>query len=209
MQLLWKRLKDAVLQGNTKISQGTVDIESTATLKLAGTAVTASAAELNIMDGVTATAAELNAVADASARIVTTTATTLNLTVTEHGDRVILINTNSTVANTFTLPLATGTGAKFTLINNIAQTQGSIVVAANGTTQTLKGMALMANSSTTVNAIFALSSATTDKITLNRTTTGGAGPGDIIEIWDTGTSVMTCRVMASTVGNAATPFSET
>lgn len=206
---LWKKLHDAIFTGNTKIKNGTVDIESSATLKLAGTAVTASAAELNIMDGVTATAAELNAVADASARIVTTTATTLNLTVTEHGDRVVVINTNSTVANTFTLPSATGSGAKFTLINNIAQTQGSIVVAANGTTQTLKGMALLANSSATTGVQFFLTSATSDKVSFSRTTTGGAGPGDMVEAWDTGTSVFTVRVTAATVGNPATPFSET
>lgn len=206
---LWKKLHDMVLTGNTRIKGGTVDIESTATLKLAGTAITATAAELNTMDGVTATADEINRSTDISARIVTTTATVLALTVTEHGDRIVLINTNSTVANTFTLPSATGSGAKFTLINNIAQTQGSIVVAANGTTQTLKGMALMANSSTTVNAIFALTSATSDKITFNRTTTGGAGPGDMVEAWDTATSVFTVRVSAASVGAAATPFSET
>ena len=43
--------------------------------KIAGVAVTSSAAELNIMDGVTATAAEINAAADVSTRaeVVTTT----------------------------------------------------------------------------------------------------------------------------------------
>lgn len=41
-------------------SGGSLDIESGGALKLAGTAITSSAAELNILDGVTATAAELN-----------------------------------------------------------------------------------------------------------------------------------------------------
>src|SRR3990167_8970363 len=41
-------------------SGGELDIESGGALKIAGTAVTSSAAELNIADGVTATAAELN-----------------------------------------------------------------------------------------------------------------------------------------------------
>lgn len=41
-------------------SGGTLDIESGGTLSIAGTAITSSAAELNIVDGVTATAAELN-----------------------------------------------------------------------------------------------------------------------------------------------------
>ena len=41
-------------------SGGDLDIESGASLKLAGTAITSTAAELNILDTVTATAAELN-----------------------------------------------------------------------------------------------------------------------------------------------------
>lgn len=42
------------------VSGGEMDVESGGSLKLAGTAITSTAAELNIMDGVTATAAELN-----------------------------------------------------------------------------------------------------------------------------------------------------
>lgn len=43
---------------------------SSAGLKLGGTLVTATAAELNILDGVTATAAEINAAADVGSRVV-------------------------------------------------------------------------------------------------------------------------------------------
>ena len=207
---LWKKFKDAVFTGKTKVQKGSeLDIVSGASLKIAGTAVTADAAELNIMDGVTATAAELNRTTDISARVVTTTATALSLTVTEHGDRVVLVNTNSTVANTLTLPVAAGTGAKFTVINNIAQTQGTVVVAANGTLDVMKGMALLGNTSTTVNAQFFLTSASSDKISFSRTTTGGAGPGDMVEAWDTAANTWTVRVTAGSVGTAATPFSET
>lgn len=158
---------------------------------------------------VSATAAELNRSADISARVVATTATALSLTVTEHADRVVLVNTNSTVANTFTLPVATGSGAKFTVINNIAQTQGSIVIAANGTLDVMKGIALVTNTSTTVNAQAFLSSATSDKVTWNRTTTGGAGPGDRLEAIDSAANTWTVSVVAGSVGTAATPFSET
>lgn len=48
-------------------SGGAMDIESGGAFKLAGTAVTATADELNILDGVTATAAEINNAADLSA----------------------------------------------------------------------------------------------------------------------------------------------
>ena len=51
--------------------------------------------------GSSATLKELDRVGDASARIVTTTATALSLTATQHAERVLLINSNSTVANTF------------------------------------------------------------------------------------------------------------
>lgn len=53
-------------QGGGKMvvaSGGVVDVETGGALKLAGTEVTASAAELNILDGVTRTAEQLNAIA--------------------------------------------------------------------------------------------------------------------------------------------------
>jgi len=156
---------------------------------------------------ITATADELNRTVDASSRVVTTTATALNLTITEHGERVVLINTNSTVANTFTLPLATGTGARFTLINNITQTQGSVVIAANGTTNTLAGIAFMF-SSTEEAALCAVTSATSDKITLNLTTTGGLG-GDRIECIDSASGVFTVTAWLNGNGSIATPFAAT
>lgn len=171
-----------------------------------------SALAFDSSDGVTlasgATSAEINRVADLSARVVTTTATALSLTVTQHADRLVLINTNSTVANTFTLPVATGSGAKMTLINNIAQTQGSIVIAANGTTDTLKGVAFIAGS-TVADAEAFVTSATSDKVTWNRTTTGGIGPGDSFEAFDTAANVWSVRVFAVGSGTLATPFAAT
>jgi hypothetical protein len=169
--------------------------------------VTATAAELNTMTGILATTDELNAIADASTRVITTTATALNLAFTTHGDKVILINSNSTVANTFTLPLATGTGTKITLINNIAQTQGTVVIAANGTTNTLSGVARVFGT-TAMDAEAFVTSATSDKISFNLTTTGGKG-GDIVEAWDTATGVWTVQVYATGSGALATPFSQT
>lgn len=157
---------------------------------------------------ITATAAELNRTADISARIVTTTATTLALTVTQHAERIILINTNSTVANTFTLPVAAATGAKFTLINNIAQTQGSIVVAANGTTDTVTGSAFIFGS-TEETAMSFVTSATSDKITLNLSTSGGVGPGDRIEAIDGKANQWSVTVWGVGSGALATPFAAT
>lgn len=154
---------------------------------------------------VTATAAELNRATDISARVVTTTATALSLTITQHAERVILINSNSTVANTFTLPVATGSGAKFTLINNVAQTQGSVVVAANGTLDTLKGVALIGDTTAETAGAF-VTTATSDKLSMNITTTGGLG-GDKVECLDGKANVWTVNAVLTGSGTLATPFS--
>lgn len=168
-------------------------------------AVTATATEINtIADGITATAAEVNRATDISARVVTTTATALSLTVTEHAERVLLVNTNSTVANTFTLPVATGSGAKFTVVNNIQQTQGSVVVAASGTLDTLKGVALIGDTTAETAGAF-LTTATSDKLTMNLTTTGGLG-GDQVELLDGAANVWTVRATLTGSGTLATPF---
>jgi hypothetical protein len=214
MNLLRKLTNVAVEKLLTVKKLGKLEFETGAQIRVRapnGGAVTATVdmTELGTLDGLTATAAELNRATDISARVVTTTATVLALTVTQHADRVVLVNSNSTVANTLTLPVATGSGAKFTVINNIAQTQGSVVVAANGTLDVMKGVAVVSNTSTTVNVQSFLTSASSDKVTWNRTTSGGAGPGDYFEAWDSAANTWTVQVRAGSVGNAATPFSET
>lgn len=156
---------------------------------------------------VTATATEVNRACDASARVVTTTATALSLTVTEHAEGTLLINSNTTQANTFTLPTATGSGAKFTIINNIVQTQGSVVVAANGTTDVLSGVAFMFGTTEEAAEAF-VTSATSDKVTFNLTTTGGL-KGDRVEAIDSAANTYTVTVFGVGSGAIATPFSAT
>lgn len=198
--MLLRRITQAIVERLLKVRKtATIDIESGASVRIVSPQTGLPVA--------TVSTTELAAL-DTNTRIVTTTATALSLTVTEHAERVVLINTNSTVANTFTLPLATGSGVKMTLINNIAQTQGSIVVAANGTTNTLKGSAIIADT-TAETAMGFLTSASSDKISLNRTTTGGLGPGEIVECWDTASGVWTVQARLMGSGTLATPFSET
>ena len=191
MQMLWKKISDLWVTKRLTIAKDATIVTQNAD----GTESTITASELRTLDP--------------GSRIVTTTATALSLAITTAAERVILVNTNSTVANTVTLPLATGSGAKITVINNIAQTQGSVVVAANGTTNTLKGVAYMVNATITNNAQAFFTSATSDKVTFNLTTTGGATGGDIVEAWDTATGVWTVQVRSATNGTAATPFSAT
>jgi hypothetical protein len=144
----------------------------------------------------------------AATRIVPTTATALSLTITQHGERVVVVNTNSTVANTFTLPAATGSGVRFEVINGIAQTQGSIVIAANGT-DVMKGRALSFDSTAVAtHANIFVSSASSDKVTWNRTTTGGLGEDSLIA-WDEAANTWRVQVISRCSGANATPFSET
>lgn len=159
-------------------------------------------------DTYTATAPEINRVADISARVVTSTATALSLTVTEHAERIVLVQTDSTVANTFTLPVAAGTGAKFTIINDITQTQGSVVVAANGTSDVINGVAFMVDSTGADTASAFFTSATSDKVTFNITTTGGLG-GDRVEAIDVAANTWSVTVFGNGSGTLATPFSAT
>jgi len=207
---LWKSFHNATLTGITNVKNtfklGGTEVTATAAELNALDGITATVSELNIMSGVTATAAELNRSTDISARIVTTTATALSLTVTQHAERVVLINTNSTVANTFTLPAASGSGAKFTLINGIAQTQGSIVVAANGT-DVMKGGVIIADTTAETAAGF-LTSATSDKYTFNLTTMGGLG-ADKVEAWDVAANTWQVQITAFGSGTLATGFAAT
>jgi len=145
---------------------------------------------------------------DPASRIVTTTATSLGLTVTQHAERIVLVNTNSTVANTFTLPVATGSGNRFTIINNIVQTQGTVVVAANGT-DILTGKAkAFDTTAVTAQAEVFKTSATSDKISFNLTTTGGLGY-DTVVAFDISANTWLVDVEYLGSGNLATPFSET
>lgn len=85
-------------------SGGSIDVESGASLKIAGTAITSTAAELNILTGVTATAAELNQSADSSGRIVNATSSTLTVTEATHNHKTIVLDRAAGIA--VTLPAA-------------------------------------------------------------------------------------------------------
>lgn len=72
-------------------------------ISLDGTAVSSSAAELNILDGVTATAAEINAAADVSSRLVSVAdATTYTALAANSGKTHVM--PNLTASCTITLP---------------------------------------------------------------------------------------------------------
>lgn len=137
--------------------------------------------------------------------VVATTATTVSLSATVHGNKLLVINTNSSSGCAVTLPAATGTGVKYEILNGIAQTQGSITVVRAGS-DVLKGRALSMDSSAvaTHQNVFVTLTATT--ITWNRTTTGGIGH-DHITLWDSASGEWRVLMESQTSGDDATPFS--
>jgi|SRR6185369_15581318 len=136
---------------------------------------------------------------------ITTTSTGLTLARKTHGGTVLLINTNSSGTSTFTLPTANGSGAKFRLVNNVQQTQGTLVV--TGTTgDTLVGKAIMLDSTAAADAMSFMTTATTIKVTWNRTTQGGLGY-DEVEAIDVAANVYEVSVICNGSGTLITPFS--
>lgn len=177
--------------------------EFTATSLVDIGAITASAAELNILDGVLATAAELNRATDVSTRIVNTTATTLAVSVTAHEGKVVTIN--SAAACAVTLPAATGAGNKFCFVIGTDATATAHTIKVANTTDAMTGVSVLATTATGEVTGFA-TTATDDTITLNGTTKGGC-KGDRIEIIDVATAVFQVSIIGRATGTVVTPFS--
>ena len=156
----------------------------------------------------TATAAELNRTADASGRVVSATAGTLTVTEAAHDGKTIVLNRSGGIA--VTLPAATASGMRIRFVVGTVSTTGYVIKSVVGT-DLMEG--LIIGASTTDSATDAartwLSGATDDTFTLNGTTTGGAAVGDWVEFEDLSATGWYVRGMVSQSGSEATPFSDT
>lgn len=172
-------------------SGGEIDIESGGSLKLAGTAITA-------------TAAEINSALDASARIVnvTASATALALTAALHAERYVIVPVITGAGLTITLPAATGTGDKYTIINNGIQTVALTVTALAG--DIMYGIATGNSLTAGANDTF-VPTAADIKYTFNVTTTGGDG-GDLMTLIDIATDAWWVKVDFHGSSTLATGF---
>ena len=173
-------------------------------LFIGSTAVTSTAAELNIMDGVTATAAEINRACDVSARVVAVTGD-LTLSAASHDGKVVTLNKAAGIA--VTLPAATGSGVKFDLVVITTITSNATTVKVANASDVMTGAAFICNDSDATVSGFETAS-TTDTISLNGSTTGGI-KGDRIELIDIAANLWYVRVLGSATGSEATPFSAT
>lgn len=137
--------------------------------------------------------------------VVTTTATTYSLSATVNGNKLLVINTDNSSGCAVTLPAATGTGVKYEILNGIAQTQGSITVAAAGS-DVLKGRCISLDSTAVATHANIFVTLTGTLITWNRTTKGGIGH-DHITLWDSASGTWRVLVESNCSGANATPFS--
>ena len=174
-------------------------------LKLGGTLVTSTAAELNIMDGVLATAAELNRACQDSTRVVNVTAATLTVTLAAHDKKFITLNRAAGIG--VTLPAAAGTGAVYVFFLNTTVTSNSTTIKVANSSDVMTGFANVISDNSAAMLGYK-AGATDDTITLNGTTTGGI-KGDLIVVRDVATNLFHVQVFTSATGTEATPFSAT
>jgi hypothetical protein len=161
--------------------------------------------DLVALIGVSATATEINNAADVSTRIVSIADATNTLALTQalHANRIAYI-LDATIA--ITLPEATGTGDKYTVVLGIASTASTIVTADTSNAE-MRGMlnAFDTDSEATLPSYPAV--AGDDTITLNGVATGGK-IYDRFEFIDILTDVwLVSGQISLSGGSEVTPFS--
>lgn len=141
---------------------------------------------------------------DHISKVIDTTATSLTITAASHNMRTVTISSAAPIA--VTLPAATGSGNRYNFVVLVAATGTSSTIAADGT-DVLQGVAWYSTTSSD-NAEAFPTSATSDKVSLNGTTTGGIA-GDRLEFIDVASGKWNVQYWAVASGNTATPFSAT
>jgi hypothetical protein len=164
----------------------------TSTLSISGTAVDA-------------TAAELNRAADVSARLIAAGAT-LTLTEAAHDGKIIKLDTAA--GSIVTLPTSTGGGAVYRFLVTVTATSNSHVIKVGNATDEMRGFVVQdSDTATAPNTWWAADD--DDTITLNRTTTGLAAQGEYFELVDGTSGHYFVRGYSQASGTEATPFSAT
>lgn len=158
-------------------------------LKIAGTAVDA-------------TAAEINRAADVSGRIVNATAATLTVTEATHEGKTIVLDRAAGI--TVTLPAATGGGGRYKFYTKTTVTSNNHIIQVV-VDDVMKGTCWMAND--TDGSVSAFETASdSDTITMNGTTKGGL-VGDVILLEDIAADTWSVQCFLQGTGTEATPFS--
>jgi hypothetical protein len=138
-----------------------------------------------------------------SGSLVTLDSATATATAADHAGRTLLLDRAAGV--TVTLPAATGTGNTYKFFVATTVTSNAYIVQVANATDTMAGMAIVANDGGNTASIFETVAAS-DTITMNGSTTGGI-LGATIEVQDVASGVWATTVRTAATGSEATPFS--
>lgn len=190
-----------ILIGTALHNLGTADTALT-------TGITASADELNIMDGVTATAAEINAAADLSlGAAVAANDDELTVTAALHAGKVVQFG--KTTGTTVTLPAATGTGHIYRFVIGVTATSNANVIQVANATDVMNGsLCIQQDTDTDGNVKVWRADVGDDTMTFAGAATTGGIVGGYIECIDYKAGFWSCRAFTQSGGGSeATPFS--
>lgn len=179
-----------ITQDNVTLNGGTAYNLNLVTPSIGGTALAA-------------TAAEINAAADVSTRLVSATDATLAVTVAAHDSKIIVLNRAAGV--TATLPAATGSGAVFRFSVGTAVTSNSYKVQVADNTDVMSGSLYMTDQAAGTGTEFSTVAAS-DTVTMNGSTTGGLA-GGLMTLVDVATNLYAIQGNLIATGVEATPFS--
>lgn len=132
---------------------------------------------------------------------------TLTLTRAEHAGKTIGLN--ALAGSVVTLPAATGSGTKFRFLVTVLATSNSHIVKVANASDVMFGVGTLADTDTAGAAYSFAAAATSDTITLNRSTTGSVTIGEIIEVEDYAANLWHVWFALTATGTPLTPFSAT
>ncbi len=130
---------------------------------------------------------------------------TLTITQALHHGKTILWDTAA--GSILTLPAATGTGMKIRCVVSVLATSNDHSVLCVGSDMMQGAVGIIDTDTSDATIQFAaLVGDTFDAITMNRTTTGLAAPGDWVELEDIISGIWAVRGLIRASGSVATPF---
>lgn len=177
----------------------------TTTLKIGGVAISASAAELNILNGVTALGAEINRSCDKSTSVVAVTGSTVTIVAATHGSRTITLDRAAGI--TVTLPAATGSGETYRFVLVTTVTSNSTIIQVANSSDVMDGSVfLMQDNDVDGDVKLWKADAGDDTITMGGTTTGGF-KGTIVTCTDVASNLWSVEAIGIGSGSLATVWS--
>lgn len=179
-----------ITQDNVTLNKGTAYSLNLVTPSIGGTTLDA-------------TAAEINAVADTSARLVAASAATLAVTAAAHDGKIVVFDRAAGVVAT--LPAATGSGAVFRFTVKTLVTSNNYVIQVADNTDVMSGSLFVTDQAAGTGTEFS-TTATSDTITMNGSTTGGLA-GGILTLVDVAANLYAIHGNIVATGVEATPFS--